>query len=209
MPEARAAASPYPSPAKRRARSIRQRERPQLKKLVLLLTLSVFVPFALAACGGEDNDEEGATGPVSDESAGAVARSAADAEESPGRGAGGAPTPEPSISILTPADGQTVQGGAVTVSVSVNGFKVVNQQARPPFPPPVAGKGHVHFYLDTETLPSTHSPPTTGTYRSISATTYTWTGVGRGRHTLAVQLVGKDHVPLSAPVKDRVNVTVR
>lgn len=185
----------------------------QLKKLVFLLTLSMLVPFALAACGGEDNDEEATTRPGTDEPPGAEARTAPGAKESSDRGSGGPPasepgTPEPSISILTPTDGQTVHGGSVTVSVSVKGFKVVNQQVRPPFPPPVAGKGHVHFYLDTETLPRTHSPPTTGTYRSISMTTYTWTGVGPGRHTFAVQLVGKDHVPLSAPVKDRITVTV-
>lgn len=173
----------------------------------------MLVPFALAACGGEDNDEEATTRPGTDEPPGAEARTAPGAKESSDRGSGGPPasepgTPEPSISILTPTDGQTVHGGSVTVSVSVKGFKVVNQQVRPPFPPPVAGKGHVHFYLDTETLPRTHSPPTTGTYRSISMTTYTWTGVGPGRHTFAVQLVGKDHVPLSAPVKDRITVTV-
>jgi len=95
----------------------------------------------------------------------------------------------------------------VTVSVAVKGFNVVEQRVRPPFPQPVAGKGHVHFYLDAEAIPTTHSPPTTGAYRSISGTTYTWTGVGPGRHTVAVQLVGKDHVPLTPQAKDQATVT--
>jgi hypothetical protein len=116
--------------------------------------------------------------------------------------------PRPSISILTPADGRTVHATAVTVSVAVNDFNIVEQRVRPPFPRPVAGKGHVHFYLDAKTIPTTHSPPTTGAYRSISGTTYTWTGLGSGRHALAVQLVGKDHVPLSPQAKDEVTVTV-
>jgi hypothetical protein len=182
-----------------------------LKKLKLLLPFSVLVPFALAACGSEEDRKESATSPSAGESPGAVARTAPGAQESPGRGGGAAPasapkTSGPSISILTPTDGQAVSGGTVAVSVSVKRFKVVNQRVRPPFPPPVAGEGHVHFYLDTDMLPTTHSPPTTGTYRSISGTTYTWTGVGPGRHTLAVQLVGNDHAPLSPPVKDRVTV---
>ena len=94
------------------------------------------------------------------------------------------------------------------MSVAIKGFEVVEQRVRPPFPAPVAGKGHVHFYLDTAALPREHGPPATGAYRSLSARTYTWTGVAPGRHSLAVQLVGKDHAPLRRPVKDRVTVAV-
>jgi hypothetical protein len=178
-----------------------------------LLILATLVPSTLAACGGDDNDEDGATGPGSDEPTGAVARTSTGDEKSAARGSRGASrsarrTRKPSISIVAPTDDETVTGSAVTVTVSVKGFEVVTQRVRPPFPPPVAGKGHVHFYLDTRMLPRTHAPPATGTYRSISAKTYTWTGVGPGRHTFAAQLVGKDHVPLGAPVKDRVSVTV-
>ena len=107
---------------------------------------------------------------------------------------------------MRPADGRTLRGTSVTVSVSIDGFKLVDQRVRPPFPAPRAGKGHVHFYLDAKTLPRRHGPPVTGAYRSTPATTYTWTGVAPGRHSLAVQLVGKDHVPLSPPVKDRITV---
>ena len=109
---------------------------------------------------------------------------------------------------MTPRDGATLQTGAVTVSIAVRGFRLVAQRARPPFPPPVAGKGHVHFYLDAGSLPKTHSYPPTVAYRSVAGSTYTWTGVGPGRHSFAVQLVGRDHVPLSPQVKDRVTVTV-
>jgi hypothetical protein len=170
-----------------------------------LITFAVLLPAALAACGG--GDEENAAQPETDESR-AAARTAPGDEPPPGRDGSAPTTRRPRIEILRPRDGQTVDGRAATVSVSVKGFKVVNQRVRPPFPPPVAGKGHVHFYLDTKKLPTTHSPPATGTYRSMSDTTYTWTGVAPGRHSLAVQLVGKDHAPLSPPVKDRITVDV-
>jgi hypothetical protein len=144
-----------------------------------------------------------------------AARSQRSASPSTASAAGGtAPTPTtsapkrppraagPSITILTPKAGSMVQGSTVKVSVSVKGFNVVRKQ----FQAPVAGEGHVHFYLDVETLPTTHARPTRGTYRSISGTTYAWTGVSPGRHTFAVQLVGNDHVPLSPPAKDQVTV---
>lgn len=96
----------------------------------------------------------------------------------------------------------------MTVSVSVDGFEIVPQRLRPPFPRPVAGKGHVHFYLDTKRLPVVHGPPATGAYRSVATTTYTWTGVAPGRHSFAAQLVGRDHAPLRRAAKDRVTVDV-
>lgn len=96
----------------------------------------------------------------------------------------------------------------MTVSVVVKTFKLVNQRVRPPFPAPVTGQGHVHYYLDTTRLPTTHSRPATGVYRSIPATEYTWTGVAPGKRSLAVQLVGRDHATLTPPVTDRITLDV-
>jgi hypothetical protein len=93
----------------------------------------------------------------------------------------------------------------VRVAVSVKGFRVVNKQ----FQRPVANEGHVHFYLDVSTLPRTHTYPSPVHYHSISGSTYTWTGVSPGRHTVAAQLVGNDHVPLRPPATARVTLTVR
>lgn len=184
-----------------------------MNRFVLLPSISALVAWALAACGGQAAEAPSATGPQRGDRPVAVAHGAADAERAPRRD--GADRPQgtadasgPSIEIVKPADGQTVRGGALTVSVSVKRFEVVNQRVRPPFPAPVAGQGHVHFYLDTKMLPTTHSPPTTGAYRSVSDTAYTWTGVDRGRRSVAVQLVGKDHAPLRPAVKDRMTVDV-
>jgi hypothetical protein len=111
----------------------------------------------------------------------------------------------PSITIVTPKAGGTVRGSRVRVAVSVRRFKVVNKRFRPP----VSNEGHVHFYLDVKTLPRTHTYPSPVHYHSVSATSYTWTGVRPGRHTVAVQLVGNDHVPLRPAATDRVAITVR
>ena len=182
-------------------------------KPVGLLAIYVLVAFTLSACGGQGDDEKRDAGAVTDERRGTTPHSSSFDEESLGRERQGpsARTRRNSgraIMILKPTDGQTVHGGAVTVAVSIRGFDVVKPRVRPPFPPPVPGEGHVHFYLDTQTLPTTHSPPMTGTYRSLSTTTATWAIVGPGRHSFAAQLVGKDHVPLSPPVKDQVTVAV-
>lgn len=117
--------------------------------------------------------------------------------------------PKASITIIEPAARKVSPGGAVTVSVDVKGFKLVQQRVRPPFPKPLTGRGHVHFYLDTVRLPTRHGPPATGAYRSVSSTSYMWTGLAPGSHSFAVQLVGRDHAPLRPPVKDRVTVAVR
>lgn len=171
------------------------------------------IPIVIAACSGGGDGERRAAASAVPNPPSAATRTAPDTEEPTARAGEAATTsapapPRPSITILTPTDGSTARSGEVTVSVSVIGFNVVDQQVRPPFPPPIAGEGHVHFYLDTETLPTTHSLPATGTYRSISETTHTWTGVAPGRHAFAVQLVGNDHAPLSPPAQDRVTITV-
>lgn len=171
------------------------------------------IPIVIVACSGGGDGQQRATVPAAPNPPSAATRTGPDTEEPTARGGQAASMnapapPRPSITILTPTDGSTVRSGEVTVSVSVKDFNVVDQQVRPPFPPPMAGEGHVHFFLDTETLPTTHSPPSTGTYRSVSETTYAWTGVARGRHGFAVQLVGNDHAPLSPPAQDWVIITV-
>ena len=169
--------------------------------------ISLIVPVAISACGGEGGSGTTSTRSAPDPGA-ALTRGSEQAK--PRRRPTGTRTRKvrPAITMLTPKDQANVPSRRVTVAVSVDRFDVVEQRVRPPFPRPVAGKGHIHFYLDTKKLPTEHGPPATGVYRSLSATTYTWAGVSPGRHRLAVQLVGKDHVPLRPPVMDRVTVDV-
>ena len=171
---------------------------------------------AIIGCGGGGADRRSDARQILDEGGGAATPPAPDAGRTRARvrtdGRSREPrTAAPSIRIVTPTSGEAVGGGAVTVRVAIAGFQVVDQRVRPPFPRPVVGKGHVHFYLNTERLPREHSPPATGVYRSISASSYTWTGLEPGIHSLAAQLVGKDHAPLRPGVSDRVavNVTLR
>lgn len=112
--------------------------------------------------------------------------------------------PRPSITIVSPKAGATVHGRAIRVTVAVRSFN----PRGPQFSRPVAGEGHVHFYLDVATLPRTHMYPSPVRYRSVSGTTYAWVNVQPGRHTVAVQLVGNDHVPLRPPTTARLTVTV-
>jgi hypothetical protein len=109
-----------------------------------------------------------------------------------------------SVKLTTPSDGSKLPAGSIGLAAEVAGFDVVAKQ----FQPPVDGEGHVHFYLDVDELPATHARPTTGAYRSVSRTTYTWPDVPPGEHTFAIQLVGNDHVPLDPPARDEVRVTV-
>jgi hypothetical protein len=138
-----------------------------------------------------------------------LAAAAAQSQRSPTRSTAAAadrsaaPARRRIVAIRTPRTGATVHGSTIRVSVSLRNFKLHEQ-----FRLPVAGQGHVHFYLDVEKLPTTHAYPSPVPYRSISGNTYAWSGVRPGRHVLAVQLVGNDHVPLRPPVTDRVTVIV-
>lgn len=190
----------------------RPRKGSHVNRFVLPLILSGLVSMTLAACGGEGTATPTADGLQRDESSAAVAdtpQAKASATHAGTRPRASAPDrPLPSIDIVDPTNGQAVRGDVLTVSVAVKAFKLVNQQVRPPFPSPVAGQGHVHYYLDTKRLPTTHAPPATGVYRSIPKTAYTWAGVAPGKHSFAVQLVGRDHAPLRPPVTDRITVHV-
>jgi hypothetical protein len=186
---------------------------PSMQTVAWLAVIAVLSTL-VAGCGNQPEADGEASRPTADKRtampAGAEGRPAPSAQMRPRRAhARQRRLRRPSIEVVTPARRDVVRGTAVSVRVSVKGFEVVPQRVRPPFPRPVSGKGHVHFYLDTKRLPTRHGPPSTGAYRSLSATSYTWTGVAPGTHSLAAQLVGKDHAPLRPRVKDRVTVEVR
>lgn len=184
-----------------------------MRKLAHVSGCILLFGVALPACGEGDADGGSNSGSSSEHGAARGPSPAVRAVVSSSSRAGGRPTgrrsrTRPSIRILRPIHGQRIPADEVTVTVTVDNFRIVQQRVRPPFPPAAAGRGHVHFYLDTQGLPTTHGRPTTGTYRSLSAKSHTWVGVTPGRHSLAVQLVGKDHAPLDPQAKDRITVDV-
>jgi hypothetical protein len=112
----------------------------------------------------------------------------------------------PIINIRSPMDGASLAAGDMPVSVEVFNFNVVDKLGQPNVP----GDGHVHYYLDAEPPTTKGQPAITapGTYVAMGETSYTWTNVAPGTHTLAVQLVNNDHTPLTPPVVDKVTIIV-
>jgi predicted lipoprotein with Yx(FWY)xxD motif/plastocyanin len=120
--------------------------------------------------------------------------------------ASSAPAPVPTVTITTPTSGQNVAAGDLTVTITVTNFNVVDKQGQPS----VAGEGHVHFYLDIPAPTTAGKPavPASGVWAHVSGTTYTFSNVTPGPHTITVQLVNNDHTPLIPVVTAQVNVTV-
>ncbi|MDD1663314.1 MAG: PQQ-dependent sugar dehydrogenase [Methanomicrobiales archaeon] len=115
----------------------------------------------------------------------------------------------PAVSIASPANGATVPAGSLTVTAQVSNFNIVDKQGQAS----VAGEGHVHFYLDVGAAPSTPGQPAIPPDKSVqwahvSGTSYTFTNVTPGMHTITVQLVNNDHTPLIPLVVATSTVTV-
>lgn len=114
--------------------------------------------------------------------------------------------PAPNLSIMSPANGDTVPVGDIKVTIDVANFTIVDKQGQAS----VAGQGHVHYFLDVEPPTTLGQPaiPSGGIWAHIAATTYTFANVAAGTHTVAVELVNNDHTPLNPPVVAKVNITV-
>jgi hypothetical protein len=110
----------------------------------------------------------------------------------------------PTISIVSPRNGASLQSANITVTVAVNNFNIVDKQGQANVP----GEGHIHFYLDVAapTTPGQVAIPATGTWAHVATTTYTFDNVDTGSHTIAVELVNNDHTPLVPPVVSNINV---
>jgi hypothetical protein len=123
------------------------------------------------------------------------------------------PTPQaaagsPQITILTPQNGAVIPAGNVPVTVQVSNFSIVDKQGQAK----VAGEGHVHFYLDVSPIPSDPTKPAIpadshAVWAHVSGTSYTFTNVSPGMHTITVQLANNDHTPVIPLVTQTVMVT--
>jgi hypothetical protein len=95
------------------------------------------------------------------------------------------------LSITSPANGASINGGSITVVASVDpAFQLVS-----PGGSPQAHQGHLHVYLDSS-------------YKINATTSYTFTGVPNGSHTIKVEAVQNDHSEFSPPDIQTVTVTV-
>ena len=115
---------------------------------------------------------------------------------------------EYTAAITNPDDGALLEAGDIEVALDVGDFEVVDKLGMAP----VAGEGHVHYYINVDEIPTTPGEPAITddetTYHAEATTSFTWQGVRPGAHTFGVQLVNNDHTPLEPPVTDEITVTV-
>lgn len=99
----------------------------------------------------------------------------------------------PTLNITFPSNGANLTPG-ITIVVTVTNFNIVDKAGQANVP----GEGHLHFYLDMDapTIPGQPAVPATGTWAHVASTTYTFTNVSPGMHTVTVQLVNNDHTPI-------------
>lgn len=116
------------------------------------------------------------------------------------------PTPTPTLIITSPTNGASVVAGNIVVNAQVTNFNVVDKQGQANVP----GEGHLHFYLDVDAPTTAGQPaiPASGVWAHVSGTTYTFTNVAAGTHTISVQLVNNDHTPVIPLVVAKITITV-
>jgi plastocyanin len=114
----------------------------------------------------------------------------------------------PQLSIISPQNGAVIPSGNVPVTIQISNFNIVDKQGQAK----VAGEGHVHFYLDVSPIPSDPAKPAipadkNAAWAHVSGTSYTFTNVSPGMHTVTVQLANNDHTPVIPLVTQSVMFT--
>ena len=113
---------------------------------------------------------------------------------------------KPSIRIVSPANGATIQGSTVTVKVAVSNFKLVKPVLLPPskwstIPLLPGNQGHIHYVLDSlSNLLLTRDV--------VVQTSHTWTNVAPGKHTIIAYLATSQHAQFPNTRVATVHITV-
>lgn len=113
------------------------------------------------------------------------------------------------MSIVSPAAGAKVKGPKVTVMVDVKSFKLV-----PANQSPVAGEGHIHFFVDTpaSTVPVGKVVPLDQANVYVHAGKEPFTSreleLTPGRHTITVVMADAAHIVVSQPQPASVTIDV-
>ncbi|MBI2598682.1 hypothetical protein HYW40_00460 [Candidatus Curtissbacteria bacterium] len=92
----------------------------------------------------------------------------------------------PSLKILTPGPAQTIYGNTVPVLISVENLELTDYQTSAL---PQLGQGHIHLWLDDDTL-------TNESAIKVTTDTHTFSGVTPGDHTLVAEIVNNNHTSL-------------
>lgn len=111
------------------------------------------------------------------------------------------------VSILSPADGDTVVGAEVKITLGATGVTIEKAAGTH-----VEGVGHHHLFLDDDVSPA-GAPIPLPTAKIIhigtGATEYTFTGVAPGTHRIIAVIGHGDHVPMADAKADTINIVVR
>lgn len=154
--------------------------------------LVVLSLLAAAACGGEEQ--------------GATPDAAGDARPEAGAGEAAEGMSERRVVIARPEAGDTVEGPTVTVELDAHGFQVVPAGDTTP------NSGHHHLFLDRDVSPADEPIPAEEghiVHMGDGSTTFTFEGVEPGDHRLIAVVGDAIHVPVSPPLQDTVEFTVR
>jgi hypothetical protein len=109
------------------------------------------------------------------------------------------------VTISVPADGATVAGPAVAVTLQINGMRIV------PAADTTSGTGHHHLFLDDDVSPLDQpipSVPNRIIHLGTGTDTYTFENVPAGQHRLIAVVADARHIPLNPPVVDTIRFTV-
>ena len=114
-------------------------------------------------------------------------------------------TSTPKLTIVSPADGTVAVAGAITISVQVTDFSIVNKYGMAN----VSGEGHLHYFRDVDPPADAQQATVVTQYVDQLNTSYTWLGIPAGIHTFSVQLVNNDHTPVIPLAVAKITVYVQ
>lgn len=113
--------------------------------------------------------------------------------------------PRATVTITSPAAGDTVRGSAVDVTLAVSGIELAPVAEQRP------GTAHHHLFLDVDAVITKDLIPV-GVPGIIhlgqAQTTFHWDSVAPGRHRIIAVLADPAHVPLQPPAADTVTFVV-
>lgn len=111
-----------------------------------------------------------------------------------------------SVTIAGPADGDTVRGAAVHVTLSASGVELA------PASEEREGTAHHHLFLDVDTGPLDQKIPqgVTGIiHLGRAQTEFQWDSVAPGPHRIIAVLADWRHIPLVQAATDTVRIVVQ
>jgi hypothetical protein len=114
--------------------------------------------------------------------------------------------PPATVTITGPAEGDTVQGSAVHVTLAVRGVELAPAADERP------GTAHHHLFLDVEPGPLNQAIPAGVTgiiHLGRAQTEFRWDSVAPGPHRIIAVLADSKHVPLVPLATDTVHFVVQ